>query len=285
MRGSGSSRSGSGAALGFRGECYRRVRLRSATWPAVPTVPAYIRMQVGTAARYVWAHPRAGSVRQMGRDQRRRRPDRGRRLQGEASPGEIEMVAAEGIHVAVIEAPRSQSEDEQDRRPVLQETRQGGGVRRFLRIRSARGHDCFAELGREPSLRELERLEATEMRQLSEILASFPDACRAGDPGRNILGGPQVFLERKPGNGAVAIECEGDWRGACDRPAMGLGQANRVVRIVEAECHPALSHTRVSRSPYFPMETTRRREEVSVPRKPHPSSMALGPTRPRKARR
>src|SRR2546425_12087045 len=138
MRGSGSSRSGSGAALGFRGECYRRVRLRSATWPAVPTVPAYIRMQVGTAARYVWTHPRAGSVRQMGRDQRRRRPDRGRRLQGEASPGEIEMVAAEGIHVAVIEAPRSQSEDEQDRRPVLQETRQGGGVRRFLRIRSAR---------------------------------------------------------------------------------------------------------------------------------------------------
>src|SRR2546427_9482452 len=154
--------------------------------PAVPTVPAYIRMQVGTAVRYVWAHPRAGSVRQMGRDQRRRRPDRGRRLQGEASPGEIEMVAAEGIHVAVIEAPRSQSEDEQDRRPLLQETRQGGGVRRFLRIRSARGHDCFAELRRETSLRGLERLEGTQMCQLPEILVRLPHACRARGPRPNI---------------------------------------------------------------------------------------------------
>src|SRR5207245_11180957 len=180
MRGSGSSHSGSGAAPGFRGECYRRVRLRSATWPAVPTGPAYIRMQVGTAARYVWAHPRAGSVRQMGRDQRRRRPDRGRRLQGEASTREIEMISAEGIHVAVIEAPRSQSEDEQDRRAVLQESRQGGGVRRFLRIRSARGHNRFAQLGREPSLRELECLEAAEMRQLPKIFAALPDHAGAG---------------------------------------------------------------------------------------------------------
>src|SRR2546427_12862179 len=103
----------------------------------------------------LWRTPQMCSVRQMSRDQRWRRADRSRRLQGEASPGEIEMVAAEGIHVAVIEAPRSQSEDEQDRRPVLQETRQGGGVRRFLRIRTARGHARVAELEREPALRGL----------------------------------------------------------------------------------------------------------------------------------
>src|SRR3989475_9988167 len=147
----------------------------------------------------------------MGRDQRRRRPDRGRRLQGEASPGEIEMVAAEGIYVAVIEAPWSQPEHEQNRRSLLQETRQGDGVRRFLRIRSARGHDRFAQLGREPSLRELERLEVSEMRQLSEILASFPDACCSGYQGRNILGGSSVFIERKTGSGEYRIRFHSHW--------------------------------------------------------------------------
>src|SRR5438094_10427928 len=116
--------------------------------------------QRGTLSRT----PQMCSVRQMSRDQRWRRADRSRRLQGEASPGEIEMVAAEGIHVAVIEAPRSQSEDEQDRRPALQEPGQEGRGAPLLRIRSVRGHDRFAQLGREPSLRELECLEAAEMR-------------------------------------------------------------------------------------------------------------------------
>src|SRR2546427_8554163 len=72
--------------------------------------------QRGTFWRTAWSV----SVRQMGSYQRRRRADRGSRLEGEATAREVEVVAAEGIHVAIIEAPRAQSEHEQDRRSVLQ---------------------------------------------------------------------------------------------------------------------------------------------------------------------
>src|SRR5206468_425799 len=107
--------SASEAEPGSRGECCRRVRLRNEAWPAVPTVPAYLRMQVRTSNAVPSRElPRMCSVRQMGRDQRRRRANRSRRLQGEASTRQVEMVAAEGIHIPVIEAPRSQSEDEHD---------------------------------------------------------------------------------------------------------------------------------------------------------------------------
>src|SRR5436309_2930122 len=194
--------------------------------------------QRGTLSRT----PQMCSVRQMSRDQRWRRADRSRRLQGEASPGEIEMVAAEGIHVAVIEAPRSQSEDEHDRRPVLQEPRQERGVRCFLRIRSTRGHDRFAELGREPSPRELERLETAEMRQLSEVLSRLTDARRAGHPRGDVFRRAELLLEWEPERGEVRIEGESDRCRARDRSAVRLGEANRVVRIVEAESDPAACH-------------------------------------------
>src|SRR5437667_11780645 len=116
--------------------------------------------QRSTVGADAWAN----SVRQIGRDQRRRSPDRGGGLEGEASTCEVEVVAAQGIYVAVVQATRSQSEDEQNRRPMFQEPGQERCGRRFLRIRSVRRHDDFAQLRREASLRELERLEPAEVR-------------------------------------------------------------------------------------------------------------------------
>src|SRR5438552_7472411 len=165
MRGSGSSHTGSGAGPDFRGGCCRRGRRQGASWPAIPTVPAYIGMQVRTSNAVLYERmSRANSVRQIGRDQRRRRPDRGGGLEGEASTCEVEVVAAQGIYVAVVQATLSQSEDEQNRRPMFQEPGQERCGRRFLRIRSVRRHDDFAQLRREASLRELERLEPAEVR-------------------------------------------------------------------------------------------------------------------------
>src|SRR5207245_5495155 len=69
----------------------------------------------------VVAGARSPSLSQMSRDERRCRPDRGRGLERQASCGQVEMVAADRIHVAGIEAARSQSEDEQNRGPMLQQ--------------------------------------------------------------------------------------------------------------------------------------------------------------------
>src|SRR2546422_4299714 len=190
----------------------------------------------------LWRTPGRFSARKRGRNQRRRRADRSRRLQGEASTRQVEMVAAEGIHIPVIEAPRSQSEDEPDGRPVLKEPRQERGVGCFLRIRATRGHDRFAELGREPSLREFECLETAEMRQLPEVLPRFPDARRAGHPRGDVRRRAELLLEWEPERGEVRIEGESDRCRARDRSAERLGEANRVVRIVEAEGDPAACH-------------------------------------------
>src|SRR5213594_1732142 len=134
---------------------------------------------------------RIPSTCQVSRDECRSRPDRGRGLERQASSGQVEVVAAERIHIAVIEAARSQSEDEQDRGPMFQEFGQERRGRRFLRVRSIRGHDRFAELRRKASLGELERQEPTSARQLPEIRPCLADARRAGYPGGDVLGGAE----------------------------------------------------------------------------------------------
>src|SRR2546427_156481 len=95
----------------------------------------------------LWRTPRMCSVRQMGRNQSRRRADRGRRLHGEASPRGIEMVAAEGIHVAVIAARRSQSEGESDRcRARDRSAVRLGEANRVVRIVEAEGDPAACHL-------------------------------------------------------------------------------------------------------------------------------------------
>jgi len=90
----------------------------------------------------------------------------------------------------------------------------------------------------------LERLEAAEMRQLSQILARFPDARRARHPSGDVLGGAELFLEREPERGEVRFEREGDRCRARDGSAMRLGEPHRIVRIVQADRHPASGHDR-----------------------------------------
>src|SRR2546422_10441862 len=99
---------------------------------------------------------RPPSIFQMSRDERGSRPNRGRGFERQASRGQVEVIAAKRIHVAVIEAARSQSEDEEDRGAMFQEPGQERRGRRFPCVRSIRGHDRFAELWRKSSLGELE---------------------------------------------------------------------------------------------------------------------------------
>src|SRR2546426_321575 len=127
------------------------------------------------------------------------------------------MVAAERIHVAVIEAARSQSEDEQDRGAVFQEPGQERHGRRFLRVRSIRGHDRFAELRREASLGESEGQETASVRELAEIRASLADAGRAayagggrlrGLPGRAYREWAFARLRKMGYSVVVSLECD-----------------------------------------------------------------------------
>src|SRR5713101_7027017 len=134
------------------------------------------------------ATPRSPSMVQMGCDERGSRPDRGCGLERQPPTGEVEMIATERIHVAVIEAARSQSEHEEDRGPMFQKPGQERGGRRFLCVRSIRSYDRFAELRREASLGEFERQESASARQLPEIRAGLADARRPRYPGRNVLG-------------------------------------------------------------------------------------------------
>src|SRR2546425_727910 len=175
------------------------------------------------------------STCQMSRDECRSRPDRGRGLERQASSGQVEMVAAERIHIAVIEAARSQSEDEQDRGPMFQEFGQERRGRRFLRVWSIRGHDRFAELRRKTSLGEFERQESAAGRQLPEIGAGLADARRPRYPGRNVLGRAEVLLERETERRQVRVEGEGDGRRPRDRPPVCLGETRGIVRIVQPD--------------------------------------------------
>src|SRR5213593_2498922 len=172
---------------------------------------------------------RIPSTCQMSRDECRSRPDRGRGLERQASSGQVEMVAAERIHVAVIEAARSQSEDEQDRGPVFQEAGQERRGRRLLRLRPIRGHDWFTELRRKASLRKLERQEPASLGELPQILSGLPDARRAGYPGGDVLGGAEVLLERETERRQVRVEGEGDRRRPRDGPAVCLGESRGIV--------------------------------------------------------
>src|SRR6266566_3365397 len=147
------------------------------------------------------------------------------------------MIAAERIHVAVIEAARSQSEDEEDRGALFQQPGQERRGRRFLCVRSIRRDDRFAELRGKASLGELERQEPTSARQFPEIRPCLADARRAGYPGGDVLGGAEVLLEREPKCRQVRVEGEGDGRRPRDGPAVGFCETRWVVRIVEPDRH------------------------------------------------
>src|SRR3989475_6592006 len=84
---------------------------------------------------------------------------------------------------------------------------------------------------------------------------------------------------------SVRIERESDRCRARDRPAVGLGEANRVVRIVEAEGDPAACHLTSMGVAIFRYGPTGRRKAASAPREVRPFSTALERTRPHKARR
>src|SRR5207244_1432127 len=61
---------------------------------------------------------RIPSTCQMSRDECRSRPDRGRGLERQASSGQVEMVAAERIHVTVLGGAEVRLERETERRQV-----------------------------------------------------------------------------------------------------------------------------------------------------------------------
>src|SRR5438552_18820637 len=104
------------------------------------------------------------------------------------------MVAAKRIHVAVIEPTSPQSEDEQDRRPALQEAGQGHRGRRLLRVGSVRRDAGLSQLRREAALRKPICLKATTVRQIPEVQSRFADARRARHSAGDLLRGAHTLF-------------------------------------------------------------------------------------------
>src|SRR2546428_6646338 len=104
------------------------------------------------------------------------------------------MVPPEWVHVAVVEAAGPESEYETDRVPPLQEAREDLRARRPLRVGPVRRDDDVPELGREAFPGEVERLEATRLRELHEVLPPLSARFRAGDPTADLEGGPTILV-------------------------------------------------------------------------------------------
>src|SRR5437867_2379012 len=152
------------------------------------------------------------------------------------------MVTAKRIHIAVIEPAPSQSEDEQDRCPVLQQTGQGRRGRRLLRVGSVRSDDWLSQLRREAPLRKPKCLKATTLRQLPEVQPGLADTRRARHPAGDLLWSDQAFFEWEAERRKVPVERKGDRCRSGDCPSMCLGESGSVVRVVQADCHPPAGH-------------------------------------------
>src|SRR5438552_1696640 len=205
---------------------------------------AYLRIERGTRFR--------GLRIQVRRDNGGGRPDRGRGLQNEPAAREIEVVAAERLDVAIVEAVGAEAEHQHERRPTAEQAREELRVDLFLRIGMVRGDDDVAELRWKAALRELEREETSRFGELPEVLPLQADRRGPGNPGRGLLRRPQLALEREAERREVRVEGEGHRRRPGERASMGFGEFHRVVRIVQADRHAAARHRSI-RSPrrYF----------------------------------
>src|SRR2546426_5936371 len=135
------------------------------------------------------------SRREVRGDESGSRPDRSGGLQHDATTRKVEVVAAEGKDVALVESVRSEAEHEHDRGAFLQQLREEQSVDRLLRIRLVRRDYDVAELGWEAPLGEVERLQTSPAGQISQVPSLLADARRPREPGSDLQGRQEILVK------------------------------------------------------------------------------------------
>lgn len=178
----------------------------------------------------------------MRHDHRRCGSEGGRGLERHASPGEVEVVSAEGIHRAVVEAARAKAEDEEEGRAPGEESGEPRRGDDFSRVGSVRRHDHVAKLRRKTPVRELEGKEATCGGKLLDVPPSLSDARRRRKPLRDREGRIHRLPEGKTEGRKVRIErpCNGTRTG--QGATMGFAEPDGVVRVEQTDRHAAAGH-------------------------------------------